>query len=243
MAEMKVDIDPFELSLNYVQPVSLSVNMVRVEKEQMGENDKMMIDMDLDMFEDIEKPIFPKAGEDLLDFLLKQKESGENVALYPRCSAVFDQTATKTYEKQKEKIVGDKTVKAIGSQAADKVKVGKGVEDVKAQKSTTKDVPASSNTKKVKLNPIKQKMKTVVMVGGRPEGIQSKIRVPPTQVMQNKWLQNTCTKGIFHVHTCNSPNSHNSFNAYIISLWVGISRHLMHQIILCNIDLTRSWLL
>ena len=68
---MKVDVDPFKLSSNYAEPVSLSVNMVGVKKEQMGENDKIIIDMDLDMFEAIEKPIFPKAGEDLLDLLLK----------------------------------------------------------------------------------------------------------------------------------------------------------------------------
>ena len=104
----------------------------------MGENDEIMIDMDLEQFEVVEKPIFPKVGEDLLDFLLKQKESGENVAFCPRYSAVFDQTATKTYEKQKENIVRDKTVEIIASQVIEKVEDGKGVEDVKAQKNSTK---------------------------------------------------------------------------------------------------------
>ena len=98
---MKVDVDPYELSSNYAEPVSLLVNMVGVKKEQMGENDKVIIDLDLDMFEAVEKPIFPKAGEDLLDFLLKQ-EFGENVALCLRCNAMFDQIATKTYEKKRE---------------------------------------------------------------------------------------------------------------------------------------------
>ena len=57
--------------------------------------------------------------------------------------------------KKKEKIAGGKTTEVVASQVTDKVKVGKGVEDVKAQKSTAKDVPRSSNTKKVELNPIK----------------------------------------------------------------------------------------
>lgn len=57
--------------------------------------------MDLDMIENVKKPIFPKPREDLLDFLLKQRDSGGSIAICPRCNAVFDHTIAKTYEKGK----------------------------------------------------------------------------------------------------------------------------------------------
>ena len=53
------------------------------------------------MIENVKKPIFPKPREDLLDFLLKQRDSGGSIAICPRCNAVFDHTIAKTYEKGK----------------------------------------------------------------------------------------------------------------------------------------------
>ena len=36
-----------------------------------------------------------------------------------------------------------------------------------------------------------QKVKTVVMVGQKPKGMQMKTRVPPSNLMNNKWIHNT----------------------------------------------------
>ena len=37
--------------------------------------------MELDLFENMEKPIYPKAREDLLDFMLKQRDVNANVTI------------------------------------------------------------------------------------------------------------------------------------------------------------------
>ena len=58
--------------------------------------------MELDLFENMEKPIYPKATEDLLDFMLKQRDVNANVTIWPRCSAVFNRNATKAYKEHKE---------------------------------------------------------------------------------------------------------------------------------------------
>ena len=62
----------------------------------------MKEDMDLDLFKNFEKPIYPKAGEDLLDFLLKQRGATANVTICPSCSAVFDKNAAKAYHNHEE---------------------------------------------------------------------------------------------------------------------------------------------
>lgn len=41
------------------------------------------------------KVVYPKAGEELIDFLNLYKITGSEVMLYPRCSAMFDIEATK----------------------------------------------------------------------------------------------------------------------------------------------------
>ena len=63
---------------------------------------KMKGDIKLDAFENTKKPIYPKAGEDLLDFLLMQRDADTNVAICPRCSAVFNKNATRTFEEQRK---------------------------------------------------------------------------------------------------------------------------------------------
>ena len=39
---------------------------------------------------------------------------------------------------------------------------------------------------KVKIGPIKQQMKIVMMVEGTPEGVMSKTRVPPSNIVNNQ---------------------------------------------------------
>ena len=58
--------------------------------------------MELDAFENAEKPIYPNVGEDLLDFLLKQSDANANVTICPRCSAIFDKVAAKAFEDEKK---------------------------------------------------------------------------------------------------------------------------------------------
>jgi len=41
---------------------------------------------------------YPKAEEDLIDFLNRCKISNKHAMLYPRCSAVFDKEAAKSVE-------------------------------------------------------------------------------------------------------------------------------------------------
>lgn len=66
---MSVDKDPFPMNSAYVKPDLMPINVVGFTEV---DDKKIQDQMDLDMFENIEKPIFPKSGEDLLDFLLKQ---------------------------------------------------------------------------------------------------------------------------------------------------------------------------
>ena len=96
-SSMTVDVNPFEMNSAYVEPVHLSINVAGIEAEEEAKEA-----MELDAFENMEKPIYPKAGEDLLDFLLKQRDAGANVAICPRCSAVFDKTAAKAFQDEKE---------------------------------------------------------------------------------------------------------------------------------------------
>jgi len=62
-----------------------------------------------DQYEEKIQAVFPKADEDLIDFLNRCKISGSLVMLCPRCSTVFDKKAAKNIEgfqpqsKRKEK--------------------------------------------------------------------------------------------------------------------------------------------
>jgi len=51
-----------------------------------------------DQYEEKIQVVFPKAKEDLIDFLNKCKISGSLVMLCPRCSVVFDKKAAKNVE-------------------------------------------------------------------------------------------------------------------------------------------------
>ncbi|MED6172549.1 hypothetical protein PIB30_051066 [Stylosanthes scabra] len=65
--KMKMDADPFQITSNFAEiddVFAVSVNMATVEP--LSEEEAF----DLDMFE-AERPIYPKAGEDLLDFFLR----------------------------------------------------------------------------------------------------------------------------------------------------------------------------
>ena len=73
----------------------MSINAVGFEEDA---KEKMKEEMMLDTFENAERPIYPKAGEDLLVFLLKQRNVNANMAICPRCSVVFDKEAVKAFE-------------------------------------------------------------------------------------------------------------------------------------------------
>ena len=89
---MTFDVNPFEMNSPFVEPVFMLINAVGFEEDV---EEKMKEDMVLDVFENIEKPIYPKVGEDLLDFLLKQRNANANVTIYPKCSAIFNKNTTK----------------------------------------------------------------------------------------------------------------------------------------------------
>ena len=98
-SSMTVDINPFEMNSAFVEPVHLSINAVGLKEDT---KDKIKEAMELDTFENTEKPIYPKVGEDLLDLLLKQRDADANVTICPRCSAVFDKVAAKAFEDEKK---------------------------------------------------------------------------------------------------------------------------------------------
>ena len=92
---MTVDVNPFEMNFAFVESIFMSINAVGFDENA---EEKMKEDMELDAFKNTEKPIYPKPKEDLLDFLLKQRDADANVAICPRYSAMFDKNATKTFE-------------------------------------------------------------------------------------------------------------------------------------------------
>ncbi|MED6186758.1 hypothetical protein PIB30_069794 [Stylosanthes scabra] len=68
--EVKMDADPFQVTSNFAEMeevFAFSANMATVES--LSEEEAF----EHDMFE-AKRPIYPKAGEDLLDFLLRQRE-------------------------------------------------------------------------------------------------------------------------------------------------------------------------
>ena len=96
---MTVDINPLEMNSAFVEPIFMSINAVGFDENA---KEKMKEDMELDAFENMEKLKYPKVREDLLDFLLKQRDANANVAICRRCSAVFDKNAARTFEEQKK---------------------------------------------------------------------------------------------------------------------------------------------
>ena len=96
---MTVDINPFELNFAFVEVVFMSINVVALDENV---EEKVKEDMELDVFKNVEKSIYPKVGEDLLDFLLRQGDANATVTIYPRFSVVFDKNAAKAYGEQKD---------------------------------------------------------------------------------------------------------------------------------------------
>ena len=98
---MKVDIESFEVDFNYVEPVSLPINMVGVNEQEVNER-KPQDNTSLDLFKSTEKPIYPKPGENLSDFVLKQRDKSVNIAMRPWCNAIFNRNIAIVYDSQKE---------------------------------------------------------------------------------------------------------------------------------------------
>ena len=96
---MIVDVNLFEMNSAFVKPIFMSVNVVGFDEDA---EEKIKRDIELGAFENMKKPIHPKVGEDLLDFLLKQSDANANVAICPRCSALFDKNVARTFEEQRE---------------------------------------------------------------------------------------------------------------------------------------------
>ncbi|MED6163492.1 hypothetical protein PIB30_080438 [Stylosanthes scabra] len=146
------------------------------------------------MFE-AERPIYPKAGEDLLDFLLRQREGEGNVAICPRCSALFDSSAAKayvSYKKSKERMIQEREKQAM----------------------LLRNPVLRDNKQKVKGQkpPVRQQMRKVVMVDGKPQGFSSKTRVPPSNVSHNKWVQNNAPNYSRHSHVAGKPKGQADFS-------------------------------
>ena len=95
---MTVNVNSFKMNTALVELVFMEINTMGFDEDA---EKKMKEDMNLDAFENIEEPIQPKAGKDLLDFSLKHRNSNANVTICPRYSIMFDKNAAKTFEEQK----------------------------------------------------------------------------------------------------------------------------------------------
>ena len=109
---MQVDTDPLVRSssmylevagLNMVEiseidPIA-AINGPKVDVEMVTEGHKCVDTViTKDQYEEKIQVVFPKAEEDLIDFLNICKISGSPVMLCPRCSAVFDKKAAKNVQ-------------------------------------------------------------------------------------------------------------------------------------------------
>jgi hypothetical protein len=98
-APMKVDADPLAVEANMVEPEAFKTNMVNVSRPNAYLNSRYRIEQ----FDSFYKEIYPYKGEPLIDFLWRNKEEGNNIALCPRCSDGFDQDAAETFERHQVK--------------------------------------------------------------------------------------------------------------------------------------------
>ncbi|XP_050896814.1 uncharacterized protein LOC127103605 [Lathyrus oleraceus] len=92
--KMKIDTDPLHQEETlFVEPVE--INMVEIseydEADMLEETDESP-DVDIAEF-------YPKADEDLVDFLYRCKNKGSQVCLCPRCGAVTDKVAAENFQK------------------------------------------------------------------------------------------------------------------------------------------------
>ncbi|RYR47477.1 hypothetical protein Ahy_A07g033398 isoform B [Arachis hypogaea] len=130
---------------------------------------------DLRIFEQDKKPIYPRPGEDLLDFLLRIKESDSTIAMWPKCNVVFDKEAAKEFEKYK---VEEKEKAELRKKIAEKEKetnelkrkIAEGKQKLGGQ------TPLNKCVNNTGVQPVNQKMKTVVMIDGKPDGFSQKTR-------------------------------------------------------------------
>ncbi|RYR10020.1 hypothetical protein Ahy_B05g078474 [Arachis hypogaea] len=88
--EMKVDVDPFDTDASFVEPY-FRVNMVGMSYD---------FDVALDDFESQVRSVYPREGDDLLDFLVQQKIKDRDVSLCLRCNAIFDAEAIAIFRKK-----------------------------------------------------------------------------------------------------------------------------------------------
>jgi len=113
---MQVDADPLKIVDSMYSEV-VSINMVDISEELMA-IEASMLGEDLpadaekvtedhhfddamvtkDQFAEKMKTTYPKAEEDLINFLNRCKISNTNAMLFPRCNAMFDKEAAKSVE-------------------------------------------------------------------------------------------------------------------------------------------------
>jgi hypothetical protein len=90
MPSMQVDEDPLQISeALYTEPVQL----LMVDAMDLAGGDQLVAIPEEEYVEKV-KMVYPRAEEELIDFLQRCKISNTEVMLCPRCSAVFDKKAT-----------------------------------------------------------------------------------------------------------------------------------------------------
>jgi hypothetical protein len=109
---MQVDIDPLVKSDSMYLEVA-GLNMVKIsEIDPIAATDGPKVDVEMvteghrcadtviteDQYEEKIQVVFPKAEEDLIDFVNKCKISGSLVMLCPRCSTTFNKKDAKNFE-------------------------------------------------------------------------------------------------------------------------------------------------
>lgn len=92
--KMKIDVDPLhQEEALFVEPVE--INMVEIsEYDEADMLEKTDESPDVDIAE-----VYPRADEDLVDFLYRCKNKGSQVCLCPRCVDVTDKVAAENFQK------------------------------------------------------------------------------------------------------------------------------------------------
>ncbi|XP_050895910.1 uncharacterized protein LOC127102601 [Lathyrus oleraceus] len=92
--KMKIDVDPLhQEEALFVEPVE--INMVEItEYDEANMLEKTGESPNADIAE-----VYPRADEDLVDFLYRCKNKGSQVCLCPRCGAVTDKVAAENFQK------------------------------------------------------------------------------------------------------------------------------------------------
>ena len=109
---MQVDTDPLKKEYSMYLEIA-GMNMMEIsEIDPIVATDGAKFDVEIvteshkcdgtviteDQYEEKIQVVFPKAEEDLIDFLKRCEISGSPVMLCPRCSAIFDKKAAKNVE-------------------------------------------------------------------------------------------------------------------------------------------------